>query len=154
MNRKGFTLLEIMLAVFILGVGVVPVINLFITGTRTVEKGGLILEATIVGQDILDRAKGDGFIWNHIPLKISIPDEKFPQFSIPEAFAIKYLATASLEIVQAPGHTIIGTGFIEDNLIQVTVQVFWVESHRQRSSKLVTYRANINTIGLKTSTQF
>ena len=153
-GRRGFSMLEIMLAVFIIGVGVVPVLNLFLSSSRTVEKGGVILEAVIAAQDILDRAKSDSFIWDHIPLKVAIPDERFPQFAIPRYFSQKYQATASLIIQPAPGHTVIGTGFNEDNLIHVGVEIFWIENGRPRSSRLETYRANINSVNLKTSARF
>jgi prepilin-type N-terminal cleavage/methylation domain-containing protein len=153
-SGAGFTLLEIMLAVFIIGVGVIPVLNLFLSSSRTVEKGGVILEAVIAAQDILDRAKSDSFIWDHVPFKISVPDERFPQFTIPEFFARKYQATASLIIMPAAGHTVIGTGFNEENLIHVAVTIHWVENTRVRSSKLETYRANINSFNLKTSARF
>jgi len=151
---SGFTLLEIMLAVFIIGVGLLPVLNLFITGSRFVEKGGLILEATITAQNILDRAKSDSFLWNHIPLEVNIPSPNFPEFSIPEFFAKKYQASATLSILPAPGHTVLGTGANEENLILIAVTIYWIENQVPRSSRLVTYKANINSFQIKTATRF
>jgi prepilin-type N-terminal cleavage/methylation domain-containing protein len=153
-RRAGFTLMEIMLAVFIVGVGVIPVINLYLTGSRTVERGGEVLRAAIAGQDIIDRAKSDAFLWDHIPLAVKIPDPNFPDFTIPKNFAAKYQATATLMIDKAPGHTVLGTGFNEENLVQIAVTVYWQENGRQRSTRLVTYRANVNSFSMKTSTRF
>lgn len=143
-----------MLAVFIISVGVIPIMNLFLSGSHTVERGGEILEATITAQDIIDRAKSDSFLWEHIPLSINIPDPKYPEFTIPKRFASKYQASATLLIEPAPGHTIIGTGFNEDHLIQLTATVLWLENQRPRSARLVTYRANTNSFNLKTSARF
>lgn len=150
----GFTLIEIMLAVFIISVGVVPVINLFLASSKAVEKSGEILEAVICAQDIIDRAKSDSFLWNHPKLSINIPDSNYPEFLIPKNFADKYKASATLSIERAPGHTVLGTGFNEENLFQITVSINWNENQRPRSSRLVTYRANTNSFNLKTSARF
>jgi len=150
----GFTLIEVMMAMLIIGAGVVPVIALFITGSRTVEKGGLILEATITAQNIMDRAKGNSFLWNHIPETINFPDENYPQFFLPKFFADKYQASGTLIIEIAPGHTVLGTGEPEQNLIQLTVIINWIENHQLRTARLLTYRARTNSLDLKTSTKF
>ncbi|MBF0547356.1 MAG: prepilin-type N-terminal cleavage/methylation domain-containing protein [Candidatus Riflebacteria bacterium] len=153
-SKSGFTLVEVMIAVLIIGAGVIPVLTLFMSGSRTVERGGLILEATIAGQNILDRAKSDSFLWAHIPLDIKIPDEKFSQFSLPEFFSKKYQASATLSIDTAVGHTILGTGANDPNLIQITVVIYWVENNFARSTRILTYRARTNSFGLKTATRY
>ncbi|MBF0499981.1 MAG: prepilin-type N-terminal cleavage/methylation domain-containing protein [Candidatus Riflebacteria bacterium] len=152
--REGFTLVEVMIAVLIIGAGVIPVMAMFMQSSRTVEKGGAILEATIAAQNILDRAKSDAFLWSNIPLEISIPDDKFPQFKLPNFFAEKYKASGTLKIELAPGHTVLGTGEIEQNLIQLTVTVNWIEYQSLRTSRLITYQANTNSFDLKTSARF
>lgn len=151
---RGFTLIEVMLAVLIIGAGVIPVVTLFLTGSRTVEKGGAILEATIAMQNILDRAKSDAFLWSHIPLETPFPDEHFPTFTIPKFFAEKYQASGTLKIEVAPGHTVLGTGDIETNLVQLTVTLNWIENNFPRSQRLITYRANTNSFDLKTSHRY
>ncbi|HNV68126.1 MAG TPA: type II secretion system protein [Candidatus Ozemobacteraceae bacterium] len=153
-SHHAFTLIEIMITVLIIGAGVVPVLSLFLSGSRTVEKGGAILEVTIAAQNILDSARSDSFLWDHIPLKINIPDDKFPQFTLPEFFAKKYQASGTLEIEVAPNHTILGTAEPEENLIQISVTINWIENQFPRTSRLATYRANTNSFDLKTSTRF
>ncbi|MFZ2957302.1 MAG: prepilin-type N-terminal cleavage/methylation domain-containing protein [Candidatus Ozemobacteraceae bacterium] len=153
-ERRGFSLVEVMMAVLIIGAGVIPVIAVFLQSSRTVEKGGAILEATIAAQNILDRARSDAFLWGHIPLDTPIPDEKFPQFQLPGFFKDKYKASGTLKIEQAPGHTVLGTGANEQNLVQLTVTVNWVENSTARTSRLITYRANTNSFDLKTSSRF
>ncbi len=153
-RRSAFTLIEIMITVIIIGAGVIPVLSLFLSGSRTVEKGGAILEVTIAAQNILDSARSDAFLWDHIPLKISIPDDKFPQFTLPEFFSKKYQASGTLEIEVAPNHTVLGTAESEENLIQIAVTINWIENQMPRTSRLATYRANTNCFDLKTSTRF
>lgn len=153
-KKTGFTLIEVLLAVFIIGVGVVPVLLMFIQGTRTVEKGGVILEASIAAQNIIDRARSDSFIWRSVPKTISIPDKDYPDFSLPESFMEKYKASGTLTIENAPGHTVIGTGANETNLLQLTVILKWLESGMVREFRLLTYRANTNSVNLKTSAKF
>lgn len=151
---NGFTLIEVLLAMLIIGAGVVPVLSLFLSGSRTVEKGGLLLSATIAAQNVLDRAKSDSFLWSHTPLTLDFPDQEYPQFSMPAFFAKKYNASGTLIIEEAPGHTVIGTGEKETNLIQISVIIRWVENNSERSTRLVTYRANTNRFDLKTSAKF
>ncbi len=151
---RGFTLIEVLLAVFIIGVGVIPVIVMFLQGTRTVEKGSVILEASIAAQNILDRARSDSFLWKTVPLTINIPDKDYPDFKLPEGFSQKYQASGTLTIEEAPGHTIIGTGANETNLLQLTVILKWLESGIEKEFRLLTYRANTNSVNLKTSVTF
>lgn len=153
-NHRGFSLIEVMLAVFIIGVGVVPVISLFLSGTKTVEKGGVILEASIISQNILDRARSDDFIWKLDKQTINIPSKNYPEFRIPEFFQKKYQASATLTIDEAPDHTVLGTGARETNLLQLTVILRWLESGIAKEYRMLTYRANTNSLNLKTSAKF
>ncbi len=153
-RRHGFSIIEVLLAMLIIGAGVVPVLSLFLTGSRTVEKGGLLLSATIAAQNVLDRAKSDAFLWSNVPLTLDFPDPDHPQFSLPAFFSKKYNASGTLIIEEAPGHTVIGTGEKEPNLIQISVIIRWIENKTERSTRLVTYRANTNCFDLKTSAKF
>ncbi|HNX76387.1 MAG TPA: prepilin-type N-terminal cleavage/methylation domain-containing protein [Candidatus Rifleibacterium sp.] len=150
-SGQGFSLIEVLLASFIIGVGVVPVLLMFITSTRTVEKGGVLLEASIAAQNIIDRARSDSFLWKSVPVTLVIPDKEFPEFSIPEAFARKYQASGTLSVESAPGHTVLGTGANETNLLQLTVILTWIENGMPKEFRLLTYRANTNSVNLKTS---
>ncbi|MBI3037538.1 prepilin-type N-terminal cleavage/methylation domain-containing protein [bacterium] len=153
-NKNAFSMIEIMVAVLIIGVGVVPVVTLFLSSSRTVEKGGALLEATIACQNILDRAKSDSFLWGNIPMVIPFPNQKYPEFSLPAFFANKYKASGTLQLELAKGHTILGTGANEQNLAQITVTINWIENERPRSCRLVTFKANTNSFDLKTSNRF
>lgn len=153
-NKKAFSLIEVLLAIFIIGTGVFPVMMLFMTGSKTVEKGGVMLEASIVAQNILDRAKSDSFLWQTVPVAIVIPDPQYSEFKIPEFFMKKYKASGTLTIEEAPNHTVLGTGAKETNLLQLTVILNWLENGNPVSYRLLTYRANTNSVNLKTSAKF
>lgn len=153
-GTRGFSLIEVLLASFIIGVGVVPVILMFLSGTRTVEKGGVLLEASIAAQNILDRARSDSFIWKTVPVTVNLPDKSYPEFRLPEAFSKKYQASGTLTVELAPGHTVLGTGANEKNLLQLTVILSWLENGMPKEFRLLTYRANTNSLNLKTSTNF
>ena len=153
-TKKGFSLIEVLLAVFIIGVGVVPVLSLFLSSSRTVGHGGVVLEASIIAQNILDKARSDSFIWANVPLTLDIPDAARPEFDLPESFKERYQASATLIIESAPDHTVIGTGANETNLLQLTAIVNWVEHGMSRNFRLITYRANTNPINLKSSARF
>ena len=150
-TKNGFTLIEVMLAIFIIGVGVIPVIGLFSSASQSVEKGGVILEASISAQNIVDRAKNDTFLWKQIPLTINVPDKKYPMFTLPKFFQKKYKASGTLIIEEAPNHTILSTGAKEKNLIQLTFILNWIEYGAVKHYRVITYRANTNSINLKTS---
>ena len=150
-KTQGFTLIEVMLAVFIIAVGVIPVIGLFSSGSRSVEKGGVILEASIAAQNIVDKAKNDSFLWKKIPIMIQVPSKQYPIFKLPKFFSKKYKASGTLSIEVAPNHTILGTGAKEKNLIQITFILNWIENGMPKKYRVLTYRANTNSINLKTS---
>lgn len=153
-NKAGFSLVEIVITLFIIAVGVFPVLSMFLSGTRTVERGGSTLEASIAAQNLLDLARSDFFLWQNIPREIEIPDPNFPQFELPEIFAERYNATAKVVLEQASGYTIPGTGQKERNLARITVKINWTENNVPREFRVLSYRANTNAVNLKTSSRF
>ena len=154
-SKKGVTFVEILIAIFIIGVGVVPVLTLFIKGTRTVESGGNIFQAAVAAQNIMDTARSDSFIWNHeIPLNMPINSNKERGVYLPVELVKKYKATARLIIDEAKGHTILDTGEPETNLYQIDVIINWEENGVKKHYSLQNYRANVNPQTMKTSTRF
>jgi len=51
---RGFTLLEVVVAMAIVGVGVVTVLQIFSSGLRLVSRTSLVSEATGLGREIMD----------------------------------------------------------------------------------------------------
>ena len=89
-----------------------------------------------------------------MPITINVPDPNYPEFTLPETFRQKYQASGTLVIEEAPDHTVIGTGAKETNLLQLTVILNWQESGIAKEFRLLNYRANTNTVNLKTSSTF
>ncbi|MDI6709699.1 MAG: type II secretion system protein [Thermoanaerobacterales bacterium] len=60
-DRRGFTLIEVMLALVIIGVALIPVLNLFQTATGNVVTAQRETRATFLAQARLDEVKGLGY---------------------------------------------------------------------------------------------
>lgn len=156
-RKSGITFIEILLAIFIIGVGVLPVLTVFLTSTRTVESGGVIFQVAVAAQNIMDTVRSDSFIWEVIPVDITIPNpdkSKEKGLYLPEELESKYKAKARVKIDVAKGHTILGTGEPEGNLYQIDIVIDWVENGVSKNYSLTNYRANLNTQTMKTSTRF
>ncbi len=154
-NRLGVTFIEILIAIFVVAVGVIPVLSLFLKGTRTVESGGVIFQVAIAAQNIMDRVRSDAFIWQQtMPVNVVIPSNDDKGLYLPEDLIKHYKARAELKIDVAKGHTIIETGEPEENLYQIDVKITWVENGVNKNFSLMNYRANINSQTMKTSTRF
>lgn len=153
-TKRAVTFVEILLAIFIIGVGVLPVLTLFMTGTRTIESGGLIFQVAVAAQNIMDTVRSDSFIWVEMPVDIIIPSERDRGLYLPAELVKKYKASAELKIDTAKGHTILRTGEPEVNLFQIDIVVHWEENGVKKNYSLTNYRANINWQTMKTSTRF
>ncbi len=60
-NRDGFTLVEILMVLFILSVGILPLAVIQHHARREVTDADHYTEAMLVAQDQLERIKGQGF---------------------------------------------------------------------------------------------
>ncbi|MBQ3643739.1 MAG: prepilin-type N-terminal cleavage/methylation domain-containing protein [Candidatus Riflebacteria bacterium] len=152
--KRAFTFVEVLLAIFIIGVGVLPVLTLFLTGTRTIESGGLIFQVAVAAQNIMDTVRSDTFLWQGLPVDIKIPSDEDRGLYLPTELVKKYKAQAFLKIDVAKGHTILNTGEPEENLYQIDILVTWEENGIKKQYSLTNYRANINWQTMKTSTRF
>ena len=152
--KRAFTFVEVLLAIFIIGVGVLPVLTLFLTGTRTIESGGLIFQVAVAAQNIMDTVRSDTFLWQGPPVDIKIPSDEDRGLYLPTELVKKYKAQAFLKSDVAKGHTILNTGEPEENLYQIDILVTWEENGIKKQYSLTNYRANINWQTMKTSTRF
>lgn len=67
-SNKGFTLVEVLVAVVILVIAVVPILNSFYTATRANAKAKKLMDATTAAQNVFEELKGeklDDFINAH-----------------------------------------------------------------------------------------
>ena len=159
--KKGFTFVEILIAIFIIGVGFLPVLTLFLSGTRTVESGENIFQVSIIAQNLMDSVRSDAFIWRqNMPFKLEIggqyqvdPNDD-NRLYYPEEFITKYKGNITITIDEAQGQKVLDTGEPESNLYQIDVVLDWMENGVKKNFKLTNYRANINSQTMKPSTRF
>lgn len=137
LNKKAFSFIQILLAIVLLSITVIPVASVFMASSRNVEKGGAILDATIILQSIIDSIKNDRFIFDNKGKTIDFPDDKYPVLVIEKGFLEKYKASGKVTIEEAQGHN-------DKNLMSITVTLKWLEDGAERKTSLVTYVANLN----------
>lgn len=153
-KKRAFSFVEILIAIFIIGVGVLPVLTLFRQGTRNVESGGVIFRIAVAGQNIIDRVRSDTFLWEGLPVELVIPSDNCRGLSLSEELVAHYKAKALLKIDTAKGHTVADTGDNEENLYRIDLKITWVENGVNKEYTLTNYRANTNSVNYKPSTRF
>lgn len=154
-KRLGFSLMEITIAILVLGFGLLPVLSVFMQGSKFVEKGELYLRASIAAQNLLDLARSDDFIWERVPNKVHVTNGagNYPQFKLPESFIKKHKANATITVDQVQGATTVGTGLQENRLLQISVKINWYEKEIEKNLTLTTYKALLDSVSVKTSTR-
>lgn len=136
--HRGFTLMQILVALFILGVALVPATSIFLQSNRNVEQGGALLEATIAARSILDEVRSQPFLLDNMGESIEVPSDKFPELTIPSHFSQKFKGTAHVEIRQ------VEPGKYHSRLRELRVTVWWEENNKKRSLDLYTLEGNLN----------
>lgn len=71
-NNKGFTLIEILLALAILGVGLVGILSVFAVGTNSIHRTVALTEAGFIAQIVLEDFKRQAYT---DPGSVNVPDE-------------------------------------------------------------------------------
>ncbi|MCD5401096.1 prepilin-type N-terminal cleavage/methylation domain-containing protein [candidate division NPL-UPA2 bacterium] len=61
-HPRGFTLIEILVALAILGVVLVPLLSLFLQGARANRRAGMKTEAVVIAQGQMEGLKAQGFV--------------------------------------------------------------------------------------------
>ncbi len=138
-NQKGVTFIQILIAIVLLSIMVIPVASVFFTSNRNVEKSGALLDATVIIQSVIDTIKTDRFIFDNKGKTIDFPNEKYPDITIEKGFLEKYKASGKINIEEAKGHN-------DKDLISLTVMLMWTEEGVARQTSIVTYVANLNDI--------
>lgn len=137
MNR-GFTLIQVLIALFVLGVALVPATSLFLQSSKNVERSGALLEATIAARSILDEIRSQPFLLDNMGAVIEVPSEKYPSLAVPPHFRVKFKGRAQVEISQAE------PGKYSGRLREVRVTIRWTEHGKERSLDLYTLESNLN----------
>lgn len=85
---------------------------------------------------------------------MSVPGSgAYAQFKLPEGFVKKYGAKALISVEQAAGHSVVGTGVNETNLLHISAEITWKEKEQEKKLRLETYKAILNSVTVKTSTK-
>lgn len=137
---RGFTLMEILIALVIVGIALVPASHVFTTSNRQVVMSQGLLEATLAAHSLLDTVLRDSFIMAHAGHFVNVPNESYPQLKILSHFRNKFKARAEISFREA------STTYNTRNLREISVRILWNESGVTMESSLETMKANVNDI--------
>jgi prepilin-type N-terminal cleavage/methylation domain-containing protein len=123
MNKKGFSLLELIIAIAVLAVGLVGVLQIFPIGLRASQVAGMMTKASFLAQNKIEDVKLAGFdAIAELPPKIPLSG-KDGDFE----WAIK-IDDISLEGVES-----------SSSIKKVIVAISWPERNTVRSREFITY---------------
>lgn len=123
MRNKGFSLLELIIAIGVLAVGLVGVLQIFPVGLRTSQRAGMLTKAAFLAQNKIEEAKMSGFdAITALPPKIQLTgtDGDFEWIIAVDKVNLDGLNNS-------------------DGIRKVTLTVSWVERSRIRSKDFITY---------------
>lgn len=138
-TNYGLTFVQILIAIVILSITVIPVASVFFTSNRNVERSGTLLEAAIILQSVIDTIKDDKFIFENKGKTITFPSQNLHQIIINDEFLKKYNASGTIKIDEADGHN-------DPNLVELNVSLNWIENGIKRETSITTYVANLNDV--------
>ncbi len=122
-KNRGFSLLELIIAIAVLAVGLVGVLQIFPIGLRASQRAGMMTKASFLAQNKIEDVKLAGFdAITELPPKIPLSG-KDGDFE----WAIK-IDNISLEGVES-----------SDDMRKVVVTVIWPERNTTRSKDFITY---------------
>ncbi|MFH1854752.1 MAG: prepilin-type N-terminal cleavage/methylation domain-containing protein [Candidatus Omnitrophota bacterium] len=122
-NKKGFSLLELIIAIGVLAIGLVGVLQIFPVGLRASQRAGMITKAAFLAQNKMEEVKMAGFdAITELPPKIPLAgsDSDFEW-----GIAIDKVDLNGLDN--------------SDNIRKVIVTINWDERLKKRSKEFVTY---------------
>ncbi len=122
-KEKGFSLLELIIAIAVLAVGLVGILQIFPIGLRASQAAGMMTKASFLAQNKIEDVKLAGFdAIAELPPKIPLSgtDGDF-------GWAIK-IDNVSLEGVES-----------QDNMRKIIVTISWPERNTTRSKEFITY---------------
>jgi general secretion pathway protein I len=122
-SKRGFSLLELIIAIAVLAVGLVGVLQIFPIGLRASQRAGMMTKASFLAQNKIEDVKLAGFdAITELPPKIPLSgrDGDFE-------WAIK-IDNISLAGVES-----------NNNMKKVIVTVTWPERNATRSKEFITY---------------
>lgn len=122
-QRRGFSLLELVIAIAVLAIGLVGVLQIFPVGLRASYRSGMITKAAFLGQTKLEEVKLAGFD------AITALPPKIPLSGTDGDFDWEiFIDEADLEGIDSA-----------EDMRKVTAAVSWVERNKTRTEKFTTY---------------
>lgn len=140
-DNKGFTLLEIIIALAILTIGLVGVLALFPAGLRASKRAGDFTSATLAAQQVMETIKRAGYNIYTVGWYKPGPGDPPPGYTysegidngqgidLPEGFSW------AASVANVSGIS---------NLRQVTLSIYWLDRGSYRREDFTTYLANYN----------
>ncbi len=122
-HKRGFSLLELIIAIGVLAIGLVGVLQIFPVGLRASHRAGMLTKAAFLAQNKMEEVKMAGFdaIANIPPeILLSGTDDDF-EWEI-------FIDDPALEGLES-----------SDEMKKVTITVSWTERNRQRTKDFITY---------------
>ena len=124
-KENGFTLVEIMVAVLILGAALIPIFIMFSEGISLTARSTELNLAVNTAQDKMEEIRN----MTHNSITIGTwPDE---EVTIGNRSFVRHVTVTNSDVSGAGG-----------NLKKITVEVFWNHEDTTQSTSLMTYRCN------------
>ncbi|MFA4991187.1 MAG: prepilin-type N-terminal cleavage/methylation domain-containing protein [Candidatus Omnitrophota bacterium] len=123
MGKKGFSLLELIIAIAVLAVGLVGILQIFPIGLRASQRAGMMTKAAFLAQNKIGDVKLAGFdSITALPPKIALSGREGDfEWGV-------NIEDADLEGVES-----------DDNIRRIIVKVSWPERGATRSKDFITY---------------
>ena len=119
-KSKGFTFIEIIIAMAILVVGILGIAALFPVGIKASARAVNLTKAALLGQTVLEEIKRDGYdsLSGDSGVRETVESDDYPGFS----YRVEWLPVEGVE-------------YLKD----ITVTISWNEGNTQRSRNFITY---------------
>lgn len=125
MCKKGFSLLELIIAIAVLAIGLVGVLQVFPIGLRASQRAGMLTKASFLAQNKIEDIKLAGFdAMTELPPKIPLSGKDGDL-----EWAVK-VDDISLEGIES-----------NSNMRKIVVTITWPERNTTRSRDFITYVA-------------
>jgi len=148
-RQRGFSLLEVMIAVFVLAIGVLGAAAMQLSALKYTDSSRLTSQASFIVYDIIDRIRA-----NADPVQLGQYD--IANIEAVPGSATSVLSTDLIDFATAVSALPEGAGSINVNGSQVTVEISWAEGRAggvdddgnvQRGDLAVTTNVSVNAVG-------
>ena len=123
MSKKGFSLLELIIAIAVLAIGLVGVLQIFPVGLRASYRAGMMTKAAFLAQNKMEEVKMAGFeAITELPPKIPLSgtEDDFEWEIFIDELNLDGLETS-------------------DDVRKITIRLKWIDRSRARSKDFITY---------------